>query len=144
MKTRHIILNGLMVMALMMGLTQAVLPNVVASPFSDPDSGKACTTVIVGKQASADGSVLMSHEEDYAANDAMKLVHHPRQNHQLGEVIHFAFEDVPQVPETYAYTADEMYDPARLGGAFRLGDKLLLHNLKQKQSSPTLYPVDQV
>jgi hypothetical protein len=29
-------------------------------------------------------------------------------------------------------------------GAFRLGDKLLAHNLKQKQGSPTLYPVDQV
>jgi len=28
--------------------------------------------------------------------------------------------------------------------AFRLGDKLLAHNLKQKQGSPTLYPVDQV
>jgi hypothetical protein len=29
-------------------------------------------------------------------------------------------------------------------GAFRLGDKPLAHNLKQKQGSPTLYPVDQV
>jgi hypothetical protein len=29
-------------------------------------------------------------------------------------------------------------------GAFRLGDKPSAHNLKQKQGSPTLYPVDQV
>lgn len=115
MKTRHIILNGLMVIALMMGLTQAALPSDVASPLPNPDSGKACTTVIVGRGASADGSVLMAHEEDYAPDDAMKIVHHPRQTHKPGEVIHFAFEDVPQVLETWAYTADEMYDPERLG-----------------------------
>lgn len=113
MKAKHTLLMGLMAIALMMGLTQAISPNTVIQASSG--DGKACTTVIVGKQASADGSVLMAHEEDYAANDAMKLAHHPRQTHQLGEVIHFAFETVPQVPETYAYTADEMYDAQRLG-----------------------------
>jgi dipeptidase len=114
MKTRHIIFKGLMVIALLAGLTQAVAPNIVSGQVPGA-SGKACTTVIVGNKASADGSVLMAHEEDYAPNDAMKVVHHPRQTHKPGEVIHFAFEDVRQVPLSYAYTADEMYDPARLG-----------------------------
>jgi hypothetical protein len=30
-------------------------------------------------------------------------------------MIGFAFEKVPQVPLTYSYVADEMYDPRRLG-----------------------------
>lgn len=113
MNTRHLI-KWLTVIALLAGLTQALSPTIVSGQ-TPGDRGKACTTVIVGKGASADGSVLMAHEEDYAPNDAMKIVHHPRQQHAPGEVIHFAFEDVPQVPLTYAYTADEMYDPERLG-----------------------------
>ena len=113
MKTRHRVFKWLMVIALLAGLTQAVSPTVVSG--QDLDDEKGCTTVIVGKEASADGSVLMAHTEDYGANDAMKLVYHPRQTHEPGEVIHFAFEDVPQVPETYAYTSDDMYDPERLG-----------------------------
>ena len=113
MKTRHIMFKGLMVIALMAGLAQAVSPGIVSGQV--PDDDKGCTTVIVGKLASADGSVLMAHNEDYGANDAMKLVYHPRQTHQPGEVIHFAFQNISQVPLTYAYTADEMYDPARLG-----------------------------
>jgi len=69
----------------------------------------------MGKDATADGSVIMAHEEDYGPNDCMHLVYHPRQTHKPGEVIQFAFEEVPQVELTYAYTADEMYDPERLG-----------------------------
>jgi dipeptidase len=114
MKTRHLVFKWLMVIVLLAGLTQAFSPSIVSGQ-TPGDRGKACTTVIVGKQASADGSVLMAHEEDYAPNDAMKVVHHPRQIHKPGEVIHFAFESVPQVPLTYAYTADEMYAPERLG-----------------------------
>jgi hypothetical protein len=46
------------------------------------------------------------------------------------------------------YAVDYTIQPPRRQecqlGAFRLGDKPLAHNLKQKQGSPTLYPVDQV
>ncbi len=118
MKAKHVcLLIGLVAIIGITGLTQPVLPNAAACALPGPGTAKACVTVIVGKDASKDGSVLMSHEEDYGANDAMKIVHHPRQNHQPGEVIQFAFENVPQVPLTYAYTADEMYDAAKFGMA---------------------------
>lgn len=76
---------------------------------------EACTTIIIGKKATKDGSVLISHQEDYGPNDCMYLVYHPRLTHKPGEMIKFAFEDVVQVPVTFSYVADEMYDPKRLG-----------------------------
>ncbi|MGA2260711.1 MAG: C69 family dipeptidase [Acidobacteriota bacterium] len=74
-----------------------------------------CTTVIIGKRASADGSVIMAHNEDYGDNDCMHLVYHPEEKHVPGDVIRFAFEAVPQAVVTYAYTAIEMYSGQRLG-----------------------------
>jgi len=78
-------------------------------------SDAGCTTIIFGKEATADGSVLMAHNEDYGPNDCFHLVHHPRESHAPGEVIRFAFETVPHVPRTFAYTALEMYSAERLG-----------------------------
>ncbi len=60
-------------------------------------AASGCTTVIIGKKATADGSVIMAHNEDYGANDCLHLVYHPGQNHAPGEVVSFAFEKVPQV-----------------------------------------------
>ncbi len=74
-----------------------------------------CTTIIIGRKATADGSVLMAHNEDYGDNDCMHLVYHPRETHKPGEVIRFAYASVPQVPLTHAYTAVEMYSGERLG-----------------------------
>jgi len=76
---------------------------------------EACTTIIIGKKATKDGSVLISHQEDYGANDCMHLVYHPRRTHKPREVIKFAFESIPQVAVTFSYVADEMYSPDRLG-----------------------------
>jgi len=83
--------------------------------ITDRTTCKGCTTLIIGKEATADGSVIMAHNEDYGDNACMHLMYHPRQTHEPEELIHFAFEDVPQVAVTYAYIADEMYDPERLG-----------------------------
>ncbi len=68
-----------------------------------------CTTIILGKKATADGSVIMAHNEDYGVDDCMHLVYHPPEKHAPGKVIRFAFASVPQVPLTYAYAAVEMY-----------------------------------
>lgn len=106
---------------LFLGLLIVALVGIPMAAYVGEDTGttmnvgKGCTTFIIGKDATADGSVIMAHQEDYGSNDCMHLVYHPRETHEPGEVIHFAFEDVPQVELTYAYTADQMYDPERLG-----------------------------
>ena len=71
------------------------------SPSRDRGS---CSTIIVGKAASATGHVLVAHnEDDY---DCVIQVHKvPRIRHQAGETIRFADAKavIPQVEETYAY-----------------------------------------
>ena len=63
-----------------------------------------CSTMIVGKNASATGRVLIGHNED--DNGSFVQVHKmPRMQHKEGEVLTFADGDavIPQVGETYAY-----------------------------------------
>lgn len=72
--------------------------------FKAPDASPSrCTTVIVGKNATADGSVLIGHNEDWGAY-LMPLSWHPREKHGPGTT--FKLRDgqtVPQVEETYAF-----------------------------------------
>ena len=95
-----------------MALFAALLPHRVDAAAK---ASAGCTTIIVGKKATADESVIMAHNEDYGDNDCMHLAYHPPETHVSGEVIQFAFVTVPQVPHTYAYTAVEMYSGKRLG-----------------------------
>ncbi|MBN1982669.1 MAG: C69 family dipeptidase [Chitinivibrionales bacterium] len=74
-----------------------------------------CTSALFGKNATADNSVIFAHQEDYGDNDCMHVVYHPRQTHTDGEIIDFSYVDIAQVPVTFSYTSDDMYDPSRLG-----------------------------
>ena len=68
-----------------------------------------CSTVIIGKNASVTGHVILGHNED--DTECMVQSHLvPRQQHKEGEMV--VFEDgkaiIPQVPETYAYYWSEV------------------------------------
>ena len=73
---------------------------------SGPASGGGrdkCTTVIVGKNATADGSVLLGHNEDWGEY-LMPLRWNPREKHKPGETLKLRDGQViPQVEETYAF-----------------------------------------
>ena len=59
-----------------------------------------------GKQATADGSVLVARSPDALGDYAQQILAVPRRKHVPGEVIRFAKSEgvtIPQVPETYAY-----------------------------------------
>ena len=68
---------------------------------------EACTNFIVGKKASADGSVICSYNADsYGA--FMWLYHYPAAKHQPGEMrkiyewdTNKYLGEIPEAPETY-------------------------------------------
>ncbi len=68
-----------------------------------------CSTVIIGKNASITGKVIMGHNED---DEKCIVQTHlvPRIKHEEGEVIYFADGKavIPQVSETYAYYWSEV------------------------------------
>ncbi len=67
---------------------------------SSPDK---CTTVIVGKHATADGSVILAHNEDWGEFE-MPLRWHPRKQHPGGETVTLRGGLVlEQVLETHGY-----------------------------------------
>lgn len=70
------------------------------------DYAQACTSVLVGKQASADGAVIISRNEDYYINNWNKrLLIHPRRDADKGEMIAFKNGLKVPAPQTlYRYT----------------------------------------
>jgi dipeptidase len=70
-------------------LTLTLLCSALSAAFvSSPTL--ACTSVVVGKSASADGAVIISRNEDYYINNWNKrLVIHPRRDTDKGEMITF-------------------------------------------------------
>ena len=71
-----------------------------------------CSCVLVGKDASATGRVILGHnEDDYHV--VAQVYHVPRKKHLPGETVRFGDGDaiIPQVEETYAYHWSEMRSP---------------------------------
>ena len=80
-----------------------------------------CYMIAVGKKASADGSVMVARNCDSNSTEAQRIVSVPRLKHKPGEVIRIPDSKnvvLPQVEETYAYTAImQMIDGEDIGMA---------------------------
>jgi len=78
---------------------------------------RGCTMIVVGKNATADGSIIIARNEDYAGNWAKHLIIVPHQHHSAGEQLcgatGFCF---PLPQETYRYIAMEDWDTS--GGLY--------------------------
>ena len=83
---------------------------------SMPGELAGCTTILAGKNTTADGSVIMGHNEDMGDLSG-RLVFQPVLKPEEKE-IQLNYVTIPQVPETYAYwasgnsqaAADKHYD----------------------------------
>ncbi|MCR4427576.1 MAG: C69 family dipeptidase [Firmicutes bacterium] len=63
-----------------------------------------CSSIIVGRNATVDGSVLLGHNEDNGGRIVMPQYIVPRMTHEPGEVIRFENGGTtPQVPVTWAF-----------------------------------------
>jgi dipeptidase len=80
------------------------------------DSAIGCTTILVGKDASADGSVILGHNEDMGTTSG-RLLFKPRMKHEEREIA-VNYVTIPQVEQAYQYwaagnstpVADKFYD----------------------------------
>jgi len=73
------------------------------------DAGYNCYSILVGKEAAADGSVLLAHNEDDWGERVVNLYKVPAQTHQKGDsvTLHRGGK-LAQTPQTYAYLWLEM------------------------------------
>ncbi|NPV69121.1 MAG: hypothetical protein HPY55_00565 [Firmicutes bacterium] len=90
--------------------------------FTTVGSALACTTIIVGKNKTEDGSVLVAHSEELGLNSAQHLVAVPRKEHAPGEVyVSYAGARIPQPPVTYAYIASRIFEKDYYPGEYTTG-----------------------
>jgi len=69
-----------------------------------------CYQIAAGKDATADGSVLVARSCDANADRALRIISVPRMTHEPREVVEFpSGVEVPQVAETYGYVAIAMF-----------------------------------
>ena len=69
-------------------------------------SAYACTGVYVGKDVSADGSVMIARTEDIASANSKRFIVHPASDHAEGECYTDAYGlSVPYPQHTYRYSA---------------------------------------
>lgn len=74
----------------------------------------ACFSIIVGKNASQTGEVLLAHNEDNGGPLVMPQYKVPRMKHMPGEmlIMENSAAKIPQVPETWSYIWSETRIPA--------------------------------
>lgn len=86
-------------------ILSAVIPALLVPP------AMACTTILVGDEASIDGSFIVARNEDYSANNPKHFLIHPRAEHQKGEFKSHANGFTYPLPETsLRYSAISDFD----------------------------------
>ena len=82
----------------------------------------ACTTIIVGKDLSATGSVMVAHNEELGWNSAQHLTVVERMEHAPGDVYETYSEGkIPQPKETWRYIASMVFDKDYYPGDYTTG-----------------------
>lgn len=104
-----------------------------------------CTSVIVGKELTADGSVILGHNEDLSDYSAHHYFYTPRATHAAGEIVTtFYGAKVPQVPVTYAYTGTTIFDISYSPGAVTSGvneyQVAVVNNASYRRDVPSPLP----
>ncbi|MCX6035643.1 MAG: C69 family dipeptidase [Chloroflexi bacterium] len=110
-----------------------------------PGSELRCTTILIGKDASPDGSVLLAHNEDLGNYCAQHYLTVARATHEPGEeVILWSGARLPQVTETNAYIATTIFDIEYLPGDITSGineyQVAVANNLASQRNAVRPYP----
>jgi dipeptidase len=90
-------------------LAVLMILSVWSGEFVRQNGQRGCTMILVGKQATADGSVLMSYSNDWDGKGASHVVSVPRAQHKPGETCKLTNGvEIPQAEDTYAYIGNEL------------------------------------
>jgi dipeptidase len=106
-----------------------------------------CSTIIVGKKLAADGSVILAHNEDLGNYSAHHYVFVPHAKHAAGEVAPTLYNaNVPQVPETFAYTGTRIFDiryyPGDVTSGINEYQVAVVNNASYRRDTPDHIPKD--
>ncbi|MDU2065084.1 MAG: C69 family dipeptidase [Sporomusaceae bacterium] len=104
-----------------------------------------CSSIIIGKQATKDGSTLLAHNEDLTNYCAQHYVYIPHAKHESGDIITtFWGAKIPQVAETYGYSATKIFDKAYSPGDITSGvnehQVAVANNMSYRRDAPTELP----
>jgi len=111
----------IIVFCLSLVLAIGIMPGGIAFAHDDgivPE--KDCMFIAAGKDATADGSVLMAYNNDFSGNNALHLESVSRIKHKPGETFTLiAGQKIPQPRETYAYKRfKNFWEPAKAKNTF--------------------------
>ena len=70
-----------------------------------PIASYSCTTVLVGKAVTADGSVMHAHNEDMGFSAVGRLWSVEAATHKTGEMLEVPYNTISQAEDTYQYWA---------------------------------------
>lgn len=102
--------------AAMRGKAAVILALTIAGVLLARSAADACTTVIVGKGRTADGSVMVAHSEDDEGNVVLHNLVHP--SRKGGSYPLFNTGRVPEPSTTIAYMGPSVYDKAVIPGDY--------------------------
>lgn len=87
------------------------------------EEGQECYMILVGKDASADGSILLAHNNDLYGNEASMIEKFPRMKHNPGDVVKFPSGlEIPQASETYEWMVLRIFSGFAAGDAVAINE----------------------
>lgn len=106
-----------------------------------------CSSIIIGKQATKDGSVILAHNEDLANYSAHHYVYIPPAKHNQGEVLTTLWgAKIPQPAETYGYSATKIfakdYVPGDITSGINQHQVAVANNMSYRRDAPAELPTE--
>lgn len=106
-----------------------------------------CSSIIVGKGVTADGSMILAHNEDLGNYPAQHYIHVARAAHESDEYVTTYYgAHVPQVAETYSYTGTTVFDISYYPGDVTSGineyQVAVVNNASYRRDAPKTLPTD--
>ena len=106
----------------------------------EPNIDRQCTMCVIGKNLTADGSIIVYHNEELGTDVAERLGIELRQDHEPGEMKDVGWETIPEVPVTYKNIVNhywpEGYPPGTWAAGINEFGVTLVANAQKSKEDP--------